>query len=75
MTTPMQNFMEIQQRDPELLSSGRIRHPHVRGIESPMLDRVKIYQIYWAIQDALNVVSEIVSACNPPFSSFFLFSN
>ena len=40
---PMQNFIEILQRNPELLSSGGFRPPRLdRGIERPRLDRVKI---------------------------------
>ena len=41
---PMQNFIEIHQRNPELLSSGRFRSPPRldRGIERPRLDRVKL---------------------------------
>ena len=41
---PMQNFIEIHQRNPELLSSGGFRPPPPRldrGIERPRLDRVK----------------------------------
>ena len=40
----MQNFVEIHQRNPELLSSGAFRPPPRldRGIERPRLDRVKI---------------------------------
>ena len=40
----MQNFIEIHQRNPELLSSGGFRPPPPRldrGIERPRLDRVK----------------------------------
>ena len=40
----MQNFIEIHQRNPELLSSGGFRPPPLRldrGIERPRLDRVK----------------------------------
>ena len=38
----MQNFIEIHQRNPELLSSGGFRPPTLdRGIERPRLDRVK----------------------------------
>ena len=37
----MQNFMEIQQRDLEFLSSGKSTTMSDRGIESPMLDMVK----------------------------------
>ena len=39
----MQNFVEIHQRNPELLSSGGFRPPPRlgRGIERPRLDRVK----------------------------------
>ena len=39
----MQNFIEIHQRNPELLSSGGFRPPTRldRGIERPRLDRVK----------------------------------
>ena len=40
----MQNFIEIHQRNPELLSSGRFRPPPPRldrSIERPRLDRVK----------------------------------
>ena len=36
----MENFMEIQQRDLEFLSSGKSTMSD-RGIESPMLDMVK----------------------------------
>ena len=38
----MQNFIEIHQRNPELLSSGGFRPPPRldRGIERPRLDRV-----------------------------------
>ena len=39
----MQNFIEIHQRNPELLSSGGFRPPRLdRGIERPRLDRVKL---------------------------------
>ena len=43
----MQNFMEIQRRNLELLSSGGFRPPPPppqldRGMESPRLDRVKL---------------------------------
>ena len=38
----MQNFIEIYQRNPEVLSSGGFRPPRLdRGIERPRLDRVK----------------------------------
>ena len=37
----MQNFMEIQQRDLEFLSSGKSTTMSDKGIESPMLDMVK----------------------------------
>ena len=39
----MQNFIEIHQRNPELLSSGGFHPPPRldRGIERPRLDRVK----------------------------------
>ena len=38
----MQNFIEIHQRNPELLGSGGFRPPRLdRGIERPRLDRVK----------------------------------
>ena len=40
----MQNFIEIHQRNPELLSSGGFRPPRLdRGIERPRLDRVEDY--------------------------------
>ena len=39
----MQNFIEIHQRNPELLSSGGFRPPRLdRGIERPRLDGVKM---------------------------------
>ena len=43
----MQNFIEIHQRNPELLSSGGFRPPPRldRGIERPRLDRVKLAYI------------------------------
>ena len=41
----MQNFMEIQQRDLEFLSSGKSTTMSDRGIESPMLDMVKMKQL------------------------------
>ena len=45
----MQNFIEIHQRNPELLSSGRFRPPPRldRGIERPRLDRVKFALDLW----------------------------
>ena len=40
----MQNFIEIHQRNPELLSSGGFRPPRLdRGIERPRLDRVNTH--------------------------------
>ena len=41
----MQNFMEIQQRDLEFLSSGKSTTMSDRGIESPMLDMVKMKKL------------------------------
>ena len=61
---PMQNFIEIHQRNPKLLSSGGFRPPPRldRGIERPRLDRVDRSEPTYKSQRIK--LLDVIAACN-----------